>query len=352
MHTFLLLTLMCLLITVDALAESSRVASINSEIAQKAKSSWKAGDNKFTGMSIEDLKKWATAAEEESVIQPQLSARHSLPDDVALEAPSRFTWTDVDGVNYVTSIKDQGSCGSCWAFAVTAQLETLLRIYNKRFDEASAMDLSEQGLLSCNNVSAGTCVSGYTSRAINFYRDVGAIEEVYAPYVESKLDCSLALQGTDSYGSPKKFKLKDGVLQVPWEYVGDQATYTVALVKKYLRDYGPLVVNMRTYYDFYFYESGVYHRTSAEYVGSHAILVVGYDDDERCFLVKNSWGGDWGEKGFFRISYDDHVSVDSTGTKFGGYAYYNTGVYGDLPSVVNPTISNNYISPVLRLLLD
>lgn len=197
MHTFLLSTLMCLLITVDALAESSRVASINDEISQKAKSSWKAGDNKFTGMSIEDLKKWATAVEEESSIQPQLNARRNVPDDVASEAPSRFTWTDVDGVNYVTSIKNQGSCGSCWAFAVTAQLETLLRIYNERFDEASAMDLSEQGLLSCNNVSAGTCVSGYTSRAINFYRDVGAIEETYAPYVESKLECSLALQGTD-----------------------------------------------------------------------------------------------------------------------------------------------------------
>jgi hypothetical protein len=62
---------------------------------------------------------------------------------------------------------------------------------------------------------------------------------------------------------------------------------------------------MEVYSDFYSYLSGVYSHVSGTYEGLHAVEVIGYDDDYQCFIVKNSWGTDWGESGFFRIAYSE-----------------------------------------------
>jgi C1A family cysteine protease len=57
--------------------------------------------------------------------------------------------------------------------------------------------------------------------------------------------------------------------------------------------------------DFKYYRSGVYSFTQGKSLGGHAVLLVGYNDDGRYFIVKNSWGPDWGEGGFFRIAYSE-----------------------------------------------
>ena len=62
---------------------------------------------------------------------------------------------------------------------------------------------------------------------------------------------------------------------------------------------------MLVYEDFRHYKSGIYSRVSGKYLGGHAVLLVGYNDDEEYFMVKNSWGPDWGEDGYFRIAYSE-----------------------------------------------
>jgi hypothetical protein len=72
---------------------------------------------------------------------------------------------------------------------------------------------------------------------------------------------------------------------------------------------------MEVYTDFYYYTGGVYEHASGDQEGGHAVLLVGYDDRESCFIVKNSWGEGWGESGFFRIGY----SQLRPGVEFGFY---------------------------------
>ena len=65
----------------------------------------------------------------------------------------------------------------------------------------------------------------------------------------------------------------------------------------------PIAVGYNIYSDFLYYESGVYEYVFGRFVGGHAVLIVGWDDAEECFIVKNSWGENWGEDGYFRIAY-------------------------------------------------
>jgi len=83
---------------------------------------------------------------------------------------------------------------------------------------------------------------------------------------------------------------------------------------------------MYVYNDFFSYRSGVYSYATGAYVGAHAVLVVGYDDVNECFIVKNSWGTGWGEAGYFKIAYSEVAGQ----SRFGYSALVYDG-YGDNP---------------------
>jgi hypothetical protein len=83
---------------------------------------------------------------------------------------------------------------------------------------------------------------------------------------------------------------------------------------------------MNVYADFFTYAGGVYSYATGAYQGGHAVSIIGYDDSSQCFIVKNSWGTDWGEKGFFRIAYSE-VS-DNRYVQFG---YYTIAYDGNTP---------------------
>ena len=73
---------------------------------------------------------------------------------------------------------------------------------------------------------------------------------------------------------------------------------------------GPLVAGMRVYEDFPFYSSGIYEYQMGGQAGLHAVCVVGYDDYDECWIVKNSWDSDWGEEGYCRVAYGE-VGIDT-----------------------------------------
>jgi hypothetical protein len=72
----------------------------------------------------------------------------------------------------------------------------------------------------------------------------------------------------------------------------------------------PVIGGMQVFEDFMTYRSGIYESVIGEFLGWHAVAIIGYDDDEQCWIGKNSWGAGWGENGFFRISYGQ-CSIDS-----------------------------------------
>ncbi len=78
---------------------------------------------------------------------------------------------------------------------------------------------------------------------------------------------------------------------------------TVEAMKSALYNLGPLVTMMAVQTDFYYYQSGIYSHSWGAFEGYHSAVIVGYDDAEQYFIVKSSWGTDWGEAGYFRIAY-------------------------------------------------
>ncbi len=222
-----------------------------------------------------------------------------------------FTWQNIDGSNYITPIKNQGACGSCWAMSSAAALESLMMINGAA---GSSLDLSEEILLSCSG--AGSCNGGYIDKAADFLKNTGLPAETYSVYTATQGSCV-----TPSAWLGSTSQINNSVL------ISSTYPAKAADIKNALVSYGPLVASMIVFSDFYSYGSGVYSYTTGYPVGGHAVTIIGYVDDAAYkgggyFAVKNSWGTSFGEQGFFRIAYSEL----SSSTQFARYTIaYNYG---------------------------
>jgi hypothetical protein len=225
----------------------------------------------------------------------QQAAADNTKLSASYDYPSRVDWRDSGGQDYTTSVRSQGGCGTCVAFATTAAIESRLEItFN---DPDLNPDLSESHLYFCG--AGSTCQDGwYPSAAMAFSRDTGVVDEACSPYLDQDQVCSIC---PDWKGRLTKIS--------SWLGLTDTNQ-----MKQQLAENGPFVATMSVYGDFYFYRSGIYEHFSGQLVGFHAVTVVGYDDQEGYWIAKNSWGPGWGEDGWFRIAYgqcgiDDYVYV-------------------------------------------
>jgi hypothetical protein len=188
-------------------------------------------------------------------------------------------WIDWRAAGYVTPVKDQGPVGTCVTFAASAALESALMIQTG----VGAPDLSEQYLVDCTDAK----LTGYDILLMaDDLLAVGIVNEGDAPYSQ-----------TENNACPHPPASTKPVQA--WYGAGDQ------MIKAMLH-LGPVVSRMVIYSDISSYSGGVYrHDPNAYVVGGHAVTIVGYNDAEGAWLVKNSWGTGFGESGYFRVAYGD-----------------------------------------------
>ncbi|MCK4730727.1 MAG: thrombospondin type 3 repeat-containing protein [Candidatus Aenigmarchaeota archaeon] len=204
--------------------------------------------------------------------------------------PSSLDWRTKDGKDWTTPIRDQGDCGSCWAFSATGVVESRVNIAlnNSTYN----IDLSEQDLVSCSD--AGDCSGGWESGALEYIKTNGTVKESCFLYSATDESCS---NKCDNWDNELIKVLNYTVIQS-----------SVSSIKQTINDYGPVTVYMEVYDDFYVYTNGIYDTiyfaNSSHYEGLHAISIVGYDDDNSYWICKNSWDIIWGESGYFKISYN------------------------------------------------
>jgi len=222
-------------------------------------------------------------------------ARLDIPEDVptidipvAAELPEKFDWRYNDG-NWMTPVKDQANCGSCWDFGAVGQVEAWWKIFNNRPD--TLLDLSEQFILSCSG--AGTCNGGNPILALQFIKDFGIPKESCFRYRAQDLPCDQACSDWQSQS-----------ITIPGYALISNDPPSVGILKSAILQQ-PVAVVYTVYEDFTAYQSGVYEHVSGQALDGHAVVIVGWDDSLECWIVKNSWSSQWGENGYFRIKWGD-----------------------------------------------
>ncbi len=232
----------------------------------------------------------------------------------------------------MTPVKDQGGCGSCWAFGAVGLVEAIWDISsnNPNLD----LDLSEQYLVSDCCLNCGACQGGSTRGGLLFFRDQGVPDEGCMPYTDG-YSCNPYTECDCTYSNPELGICSDATCSdrcVGWQNRVVKISKTEYLYKsgdrviKQLLQYGPVgaSISVMGYYD------GDIVRCDdwMEQYTNHAVVIIGYDDFGGYWIMKNSWGSDFGEDGYFKVGYGECLVGDwiyyasnqltMEGTPFGG----------------------------------
>jgi len=244
--------------------------------------------------------------------------------------PPYFSWRNVNGIDYTTPIRNQAPAPTCEAYGLVASLETKMqyklgKVYNP--------DLSEAHLYF---YAGGSIRAGYVNiiNAANYLMEYGVPDEGCFPDPHRPYDFPFeSLPGWEN----RTVKIKE------WGWVN----HSQEAMKKALIEYGPLVVCMYFWRDFYYYHGGIYHHRWGMLAGGHVMAIVGYDDNNQCWIIKNSWGTNWGENGWLRIDYNALKIAEwygkGTGVMYLGDVYGN--LMPDVPKIKieQPRIYHTYI---------
>ncbi len=195
--------------------------------------------------------------------------------------PSNLNWKTLNGI---TPVKNQAQCGSCWAFAATAEMEAYVKIYY-----GVEVDLSEQQVVSCNPYGAG-CDGGWATAAYYVFEQQGAVLENCHPYLAA--DPPVAPCEQDDF---KKYGWITG-----FNYISNDVDQIKAALQ-----YGPVCTGIDGGSALESYGGGCFDVPGNTV--NHLVLIVGYDDrscgGNGAWLIKNSWGAGFGEGGYAWIQY-------------------------------------------------
>lgn len=275
----------------------------------------------YNGYSFTVADNWvfSMAPEEKAAFfsryRPLTPRRHSVHDEIGpLEnflgkgaIPSKFDWRNYNGRSYIGPVRDQGACGSCYAFGAAAAAEGSYNWMMGKYDTNRA-DFSEAFIAFCLSDHYtgfdGCGGASYAYDELQALMDYGICAESDYPYSDYEQSCPFT-----AYPPLTQFK--------SWHRV---PCNDIEAIKTAIMTYG--VVDAAVYVGsaFQAYAGGVYEDTNTECTGSpcsyttsnHAIALVGWDDNPPeggggCWILRNSWGANWGEGGYMRIRYTSAV---------------------------------------------
>ena len=203
---------------------------------------------------------------------------------------SSFDWRDNLG-DWMTPIRNQGACGSCWAFATLGSVEAKYNIQNS--DLTLDENLSEQDLISCSY--AGSCSGGNPDLAMHYLKTVGINNETCFSNQYADASCSNKCAGW-----------QNNIWNIDGSFSGKNVL--VQIMKDRLINDGPFVVAMNNDP----LSANSWNSTNLSCIDdtslNHAVVIVGYDDAGGYWIVRNSWGVNWpnfGDDGYFEVIYGE-----------------------------------------------
>ncbi len=226
-----------------------------------------------------------------------LFSRQSISEEAYPESDKKFdnltendkATVNVDWTKYYGSIKNQGNCGSCWAFSVSGSFEG---IRNKV--KSSKEPLSAQNLMDCDTGSDG-CGGGMFPSPFKYLKNKGITSDSQYPYKARQGSCH----------KPKWTSMIDG-----WYTCSSYGKTNPCNESKFASflSNGPASVGVDAgSYSFQHYKTGIWSYSNC-HDDNHAIIAVGYDNrdsNNKIVKIRNSWGSSWGESGYMRIKQND-----------------------------------------------
>ncbi|KAB7503959.1 Cathepsin L [Armadillidium nasatum] len=264
-----------------AFVQSKIQIAQHNQLFYEGKKSYFMGVNKFSDMFLsERIHKMGVTYKVDEIRPKGVPTFISPNKDV--EIPAAIDWREKGAV---TQVKDQKDCGSCWAFAAVGSLE------GQHFRKTGKLvSLSEQNIVDCDTKDYG-CGGGFPSDAYEYIAQNGGIdtEESY-PYTAKDGPC--------------KFNNETiGAIGIGWEETRENDEEDL---RKAVATVGPISVLIYAPPAFLSYQGGVFDGSSCHYhMINHAVVVVGYgttEDGEDYWIVKNSWGSDWGMFGYILMA--------------------------------------------------
>ena len=256
------------------------------QLVENGPQSYETGMSKFADMTSQEFAKTYLNLDFNAYALINTKPVHAKSSNAA---PDAFDWRD-KGV--VSNVKDQGSCGSCWAFSTVANLEGLYAL-----GKGEVKTFSEQLLVDCDTEDSG-CNGGLMELSFEWLKNNGGfmLESDY-PYAGKKQTCK---QDTSKFVDMKVtgyVKLGDSTEE--FSPVDEDE------IKEFLYETGPLAIALNAT-PLQLYMGGIFDVPSWLCGSSginHAVTLVGYGTDSKDYwIVKNSWGKSWGESGYFRIA--------------------------------------------------
>ncbi|XP_048416032.1 procathepsin L-like [Stegostoma tigrinum] len=246
--------------------------------------------NHFGDMTSEEFNQLMNGFIQRNLESPTPN-EESLHDHDKMDPPQGIDWR---GRGYVTEVKDQGHCGSCWAFSATGSLEG--QIYRKT---NKLISLSEQNLVDCSRHHGNEgCCGGLVHQAFKYIQRNGGIDnETYYPYIATD-------KGPCKYNPLHSVANCTGYRTIRH---GSEEALAMAVASV-----GPISVGVdAAHLSFQFYRSGIYQDNKCSTTTlNHAVLVVGYgthgegETAQRYWIIKNSWGKHWGINGYMLLAKD------------------------------------------------
>ncbi|CAG5129258.1 unnamed protein product [Candidula unifasciata] len=234
------------------------------------------GVNKFSDWTTEELRRFS----------PPLNMNGSyVVKGQQVKGFATAASVDWRSKGYVTGVKDQGQCGSCWAFSATGALEG--QWFRKT---GKLISLSEQQLMDCSRdyLNFG-CRGGFVFMAYEYLMNSKGIEgEDTYPYREQDEPCDFKAQQVQA---------------TVYDYVGVLPHKSEVALQKAVETIGPVSVSFAVSNNFRYYSGGVFTDDTCKTI-NHCMLVVGYGSagSQDYWIVKNSWGSDWGDEGYVYVA--------------------------------------------------